>query len=119
MNYKLQPANPMRRVLSVILYSEVLVIGLAIPVMIMVSEVSASVAGIAGGAAALLALAGAMGLRKEHYLLGWLAQIGTLLLGFLTYGMILMGVMFAALWVITFVLGRRLDARAAGQPTTR
>ncbi|WP_051214996.1 DUF4233 domain-containing protein [Granulicoccus phenolivorans] len=117
MNLNLEPANPMRTPLSTVLFSEVLVVGLAIPVMIMVAHVSAPVAGVAGGVVALLALVAAGRLRKDHYLLGWITQIGVLLLGFLTYGMIIMGVMFAALWVISFVLGRRLDQRRAGQGT--
>lgn len=109
----LQPGNPMGRVLMVILIFETITIGLAIPVMIMVSEVSPVLAFVAGGAAAVLALVAAAMLRKPGigYVLGWAAQAAALALAFLTLGMLIMGVMFATLWVVCFVLGRRLEAQ--------
>ena len=38
-----------------------------------------------------------------------------LALAFLTLGMLIMGVMFATLWVVCFVLGRRLEAQHVRQ----
>ena len=55
----LTPGNPMRVVLLSILLFEVIVFGLAIPVMILVSDVPAADAALAGGGAALLALVAA------------------------------------------------------------
>lgn len=110
----LTPRNPMRVVLLSILLFEVIVYGLSVPVMILVSGVSAEAAGLLGGGAALLALAAA-GLfrRPAGYLFGWLAQPAGVLLGFLTGPMFFVGAMFLALWVITFILGKRLDGQAA------
>lgn len=108
----LSPRNPMRVVLLSVLFFEVLVFALAIPVMILVSGVHPLPAALLGSAAALLALLGAALLRKPPgYPIGWVTQLAGLLLGFLTPAMFVVGAMFAALWVVTFVLGKRLDAR--------
>ena len=110
----LTPRNPMRVVLLSVLFFEVVVFALAIPVMILVSHVDALPAALSGSGAALLALVGAGLLRKPiGYPVGWVAQLAGLLLGLLTPAMFVVGGMFAALWVVSFVLGRRLDARSA------
>ncbi len=114
----LSAKNPMRVVLLSLLIFEFILFGLAIPVMIMVSEVRPLAAGLCAGAAALLALAAAGLMRRPlGYPLGWLTQVVGLALGLLTPAMFIVGGLFLALWVITFILGRRLDeqgqARAA------
>jgi len=108
----LSTANPMRVVLQTVLIFEVIVFGLAIPGMILVSEVPAAVAvGFAGGAA-LLALAAAALLRSRvGYVLGWVVQCAGLALGFLVATMFIVGAVFAAVWVMSFVMGKRLDSR--------
>jgi hypothetical protein len=109
--------NPMRPVLLAVLIFEVVVFGLSVPVMIFVSNVSGSLAGLAGGAAALLALVAAGFLRSPiGYYLGWLTQLVGIALGFLTYGMFIVGIMFAGLWVLTFVLGLRLERNRGTSP---
>ena len=110
----LTPKNPMRvPLLSMVLF-EVIVFGLSVPVMILVSHVGALTAAVAGGGAALLALVSAALLRKPTgYLVGWVAQLVGILLGLLTPAMFVVGGMFAALWTVSFVLGKRLDARPA------
>ena len=108
----LAPDNPMRNVLLAVLIFEVVVFGLSIPVMILVSNVPALVAALAGGGAALLALVSAGLLRRPvGYYVGWVAQVAGIALGFLTPGMFVLGIMFAALWILTFVLGKRLEAQ--------
>ena len=109
----LSPTNPMRVVLLSILIFETVVFGLAIPVMILVTGVSGTVAGLLGGAACLLTLVAAGLLRRPvGYPVGWVAQLVGIAMGFLTPAMFVVGVMFAGLWVLSFVLGKRLDARA-------
>lgn len=111
----LSPTNPMGKVMMALLIFEVIVFGLAIPVMIMTADVPALIASLAGGAAALLALAASAMMRRPRvgYALGWLTQVVALALGFLTYGMFVMGAMFLTLWITCFVLGRRIeDVRA-------
>jgi len=110
----LRPGNPMRVVLLSILLFEIVVYGLAIPVMILVSDVPAAYAILLGGGAALLALVAAALLRRPAgYLVGWLTQPVGVVLGFLTSPMFFVGGMFLALWLITFILGKRLDGQAA------
>jgi Protein of unknown function (DUF4233) len=106
----LSPANPMRVVLMSILLFEVIAFGLAVPVMIVLSDVPALTAGLAGGAAALLALVAAGLMRRPvGYPLGWLTQLVAVGLGLLTSAMFLVGAMFLALWLVSFLLGKRLD----------
>jgi NhaP-type Na+/H+ and K+/H+ antiporter len=110
----LSPGNPMRAVLLAILIFEVIAFGLAVPVMILVSEVSLGLAVGLGGGAALLALVAAALLRgPAGYLVGWPVQLLGVLLGFLTPAMFFVGAMFLALWLLTFILGKRLDRAAA------
>lgn len=116
MSYALPNSNPMRVVLLTLLLFEVVVFGLAVPVMILVSGVPAGIAIAAGAAAAMLALLAAGLLRKPAgYLVGWITQPVGILLGLLTPAMYAIGAIFAGLWVLTFVLGRRLDAQAAAR----
>ena len=111
----LNRSNPMTKVLLSVVLFEVICAGLAIPVMITVDNVPAATAGLAGGGVCLLALAATATLRFPAigYPLGWLTQIGALALGFLTPGMWFVGGLFALLWVISFVLGKRLERLTA------
>ncbi len=110
----LTPRNPMRVVLLSVLLFEVIVFALAIPVMILISDVAPLPAALLGSGSAVLALVAAGLLRKPPgYPVGWIAQVAGLLLGLLTPSMFIVGGMFAALWVVSFVLGKRLDARSA------
>ena len=103
--------NPMRPVFLSILIFEVIIFGLAVPVMILVSGVPEGVAAGFGGGAALLALVGSGLMRRSvGYVVGWATQLVGVLLGLLTPAMYGVGGLFLALWVITFVLGRRLEA---------
>ncbi|GAA3569564.1 hypothetical protein GCM10022197_27350 [Microlunatus spumicola] len=112
--WTLTPRNPMRVVLLSALLFEFLLFGLSIPVMILVSDASPAPAALLGSGAAILALVAAGLLRKPvGYPVGWVAQVAGILLGFLTPAMFVVGAMFAALWVVSFVLGKRLDGRAA------
>ena len=113
----LSAGNPMRVVLMTVLIFEMIVFGLAIPVMIFISNVPAAAAAGFGGGAAVLALAAAGLLRSGvGYVLGWLTQLAGLALGFLTTLMFIVGMLLAAVWVLAFVLGKRLDSRMETSP---
>ncbi|MDX6322951.1 MAG: hypothetical protein QOF52_2809, partial [Propionibacteriaceae bacterium] len=104
----LAPGNPMRVVLLTMLIFEVILFGLAVPVMIFVSDVSGGVATALGGAGILLALVAAGLMRKPiGCYLGWLTQVVAVALGLVTPAMFAVGGMFGLLWVITFILGKR------------
>jgi hypothetical protein len=113
----LSAGNPMRVVLMTVLIFEMIVFGLAIPVMIFISNVPAAAAAGFGGGAAVLALV-ASGLLRSGvgYVLGWLTQLAGLALGFLTTLMFIVGTLLAAVWVLAFVLGKRLDSRMETSP---
>lgn len=113
----LSPSNPMRTVLLAVLVFELIVYGLSVPVMILVSQVHGLTAGLLGGGAGLLALISAALLRRPiGYVLGWVTQLVGIGLGFATPPMFVVGTVFAGLWVLTFVLGRRLDAGGRAAP---
>jgi hypothetical protein len=113
----LSTGNPMRVALVTVLIFEVIVFGLAIPVMIFISNVPAAAAvGFAGGAAVLAILAAGLLRFRVGYILGWAAQLAGLALGFLTATMFIVGALFAAVWVLSFVLGKRLDSRLETSP---
>lgn len=107
----LSAGNPMRSVLLSILIFEVIVFGLAVPVMIFVSELSVALAVALGGGAILLAVV-AVGLMRKPvgYVVGWLTQVVAVGLGLATSAMFAVGGLFVLLWVISFILGKRLDA---------
>jgi len=116
----LSPKNPMRVVLLAILAFEVIVFGLAVPVMVLLSAVPGLTAGVAGGGAALLALVTAGLMRRPlGYPLGWLTQLVGVGLGLLTSAMFIVGGMFFALWVLSFVLGKRLDEQGQARGAVR
>ena len=114
----LSARNPMRVVLLSVLIFEVIVFGLAVPVMIFNSNVALGIAvGFAGGAMVLALVAAGMLRKPAGYVLGWLTQIVAVALGALTPTMFVVGALFAGLWLFTFVLGKRLDAsRETGGP---
>jgi hypothetical protein len=109
--------NPMRVVLMTVLIFEVIVFGLAIPVMIFVSNVpAAAAAGFAGGAAVLALVAAGLLRSRVGYVLGWLVQLAGLALGLLTTSMFIVGAILAGVWLLAFVLGKRLDPRMETSP---
>lgn len=106
----LQPGNPMTKVLMSVVAFEVIVFALGAFVMIQISGRPVGLSlGAALGAAALALLATVMLRSRIGFLLGWLSQVVGIALGFLTPAMFAMGGLFAGLWVISFVLGRRLE----------
>ncbi len=110
--------NPMRMVLLSVLLFEVISFSLSILVMTRVSGLSWQRATVFTVAAVLLCLVSAALLGNQvGYLVGWLAQLAGIALGLLTPAMFLVGGGFFALWVITFILGKRLESTQSGQIT--
>ncbi len=110
MNWGLTAGNPMARVLAMTLVFQGVTHGLSIPGMIQVDNVDPLWAALSGGAASLLAFVASVRLTKPGgYLLGWLTQVAGLALGFGTPWMFLMGGIITLIYVIAFVLGRRLE----------
>src|SRR5512133_3022013 len=107
----------MRGVLMTVQIFEMVVVGLHIAGMSFIAGVPVVGAGAWGGAAAALPVVAAALLRSGvGYVLGWIAQLAGLALGLLTALMFIVGALFAAVWVLAFVLGKRLDSRMETSP---
>ncbi|GAA3747154.1 hypothetical protein HDA32_001476 [Spinactinospora alkalitolerans] len=104
----------MRTICAVVLAFEVIAIGLAVPVAIQLGGHSPALAGgVWGGlAAAALVLACLQRFRWAFYA-GWALQAALLASSVLVPGMVVIGVVFAGLWVAGVLLGRRTDAMKA------
>lgn len=108
---RLVATNPMNRALMAILVFQAICCGLAIPGMIQVSNTSVGLAFTLGGLALLLCLAAAGMLRRPiGWVLAWAAQAACVALGLMVDLMFAVGAMFLLLFVISFVLGKRLEA---------
>lgn len=105
----------MRVMCGAVLGFESVVLLLTVPVLIAISDVDVAPALVAGLGLAVLAVVAVAGLgRRYGYPLGHLVQAGAIALGFLTPVMFFLGAVFAALWVLAIVLGRRVEeAKAA------
>jgi len=93
---------------------QAIILGLSIPVMITVEDVSGPVATAIGGGLAVLCILVAGMLRKPWaYLVGHLIQVATIATGLLVPIMFFIGAMFLALWLGAYFLGRKIEADKA------
>jgi hypothetical protein len=106
----------MRSLASIVLAFEALVLALVTPVMISVANVKASTAIPLCLGLAVLAIVAAGLLRNQvGYILGWVIQVAAVGLGFVVPVMFVLGLGFAAFWVMAFVLGKRIDEAKKAQ----
>jgi Protein of unknown function (DUF4233) len=105
----------MRVMCGAVLGFETVILLLTIPVLIAVADVDATWAFVGGLGLAGLAVVAVASLRYAFgYWLGHAVQVGAVGLGFWVPVMFFLGTVFAALWVLALVLGRRVDeAKAA------
>jgi len=83
-------------------------------VLIGLSDLGAGLSlGIGTGLAAACVVAAGTMRRPLGFWLGHLIQVGTLALGFVVTSMFFLGVLFAALWFGSYVLGGRIDRERA------
>lgn len=114
---KLSARNPLRSTLLSVLAFEIVVFWLALAGMIRISGVPASTALIWVSVASVLAIIATFGLRAGWgYWFAWATQLAAVALGLLTPWMYLMGIIFALIWIMSFVLGRRLESRPHDRP---
>jgi hypothetical protein len=98
----------MRVIAASVLSFEVVIVVLAVPVAITLSDVDAAVAASVGGALAVLCIVAAGSLRRPWgYAAGWVVQGLIVLSGFVVTAMFFVGGLFAALWCIGLLVGRR------------
>jgi hypothetical protein len=112
-----------RAMCAAMLTLEAVVLALSVPVMISVEGVDTGLAVTLGiGLAVLCVLTAGLLSRPWAYVVGHALQVGVICLGFIVPAMFLIGAMFAALWVLAFLVGRRIEvdkarwAKEAGGP---
>ena len=106
--------SPRRMMCASVLGFQSIVLGLTTPVMIMVEDISTPVAlslGL-GLAAAALVIAGMLRFEWAYYL-GFALQLATLVLSVVVPLLIVLAVIFAALYTTAFVLGRKIEREQA------
>ena len=110
-----RPARSLRRTFAaMVLLGEMLVVGFATLVAKDLSGVRPGVALAVGGAVMLLCLVAAGLLRSPvGYALGWLVQVLLVVSGWWVHTMVVLGLVFAGLWLTALVQGRKMDALTA------
>ena len=102
--------SPRRSMCATILALEAITLGLSIPVMITIADVSTRTALVIGLGLMLACLLVAGMLRAEWaYWLGWLLQVAAVALGFIVPLMFGLGLVFAALWGAAYFVGLKIE----------
>jgi hypothetical protein len=100
----------MRKAMMSLLLLEMIAFALAIPMLTHLAGVSTTVAvTTAGGAAVLCLVAGGLFRTAAGYWLGWLAMLVGWALGILAPVMFFIAAIFSGLYVLSFVLGKKID----------
>lgn len=101
----------MSRVAATILSIEAIVVLLAIPVALNVSDVSTTAAWLAAGAVAVLCVAGAATVRRGRpgYVIGSVAQLAAVGVGFVVPAMFVLGGVFALMWFTLLRIGPEVE----------
>jgi hypothetical protein len=107
----------MSRIAATILSMEALIVLLAVPVAINLSDVSAGAAWAAAVAVVALCVAAAGTVRRGRagYVLGWIAQVLAVLAGFIVPVMFALGGIFALLWIVLMRIGPEVEAAQAAR----
>lgn len=102
----------MNRIAATILGMEALVVVLAVPVALNVAGVATAAGWVSAAVTALVCIGGAATVRSGRvgYVLGSLAQVGAVGMGFLIPIMFVLGGIFAVLWVVLLRLGPEVEA---------
>jgi Protein of unknown function (DUF4233) len=107
----------MRAMCASVLALESVILLLTAPTLVAVTDVEVAWALTAGLGLGLLAIVAAASLRAPFgYWLGHVVQVGAVAMGFLLPVMFFLGAVFAALWVLALVLGRRVEDAKAARP---
>lgn len=106
--------SPRRGMCAAIVSMEGLAVALAAPVMISIGGVSAGLA-LPLGLGFFVACIVVTGLlrRPWAYWLGWALQVVAIAMGFLIPVMFVVGVIFAVLWGMADILGRKIESERA------
>jgi hypothetical protein len=104
--------SPRQTMCASVLGFECIVLGLMTPVLITVEDVPKAVSLVIGLGLAVSAVLTAGLLRHEWaYYAGFAIQVAALAVGIVIPTMIVLGVIFGALWTTAYVLGKKIDAQ--------
>ena len=104
----------MKHMCAAMLSLQAIILVLLIPVLISIAEVEPAVGVAIGGGLAVACIFTAAMLRYDWaYFLGHAIQVATIATGFLVPVMFFIGLMFLALWLGAFFLGRKIAADKA------
>lgn len=106
----------MKRIASTILTFEAIVVLLAVPVAVNISNVATATAWMAAGALAFGCAVAAATLREGQlgYVLGSVMQVAAVASGFVVPAMFVLGGLFALMWFILMRIGPQVErAKAA------
>ncbi len=99
---------------AMMLATELLVVLLVALALLGLGTLPAAVALGGGGAlVVLIAVAAALSSRRIGIVLGWIAQVVLLSTFALDFAVGLVGLIFAAIWTYSMIVGRRIDRRTA------
>lgn len=108
--------SPRRMMCVAVLSFECIVLALSSIVLINIEDVSAPI-GLAIGlglAVAAIVVAGLLRLEWAYYA-GFALQVAALALGFVVPAMIVLGLVFGALWTTAYVLGLKIEREQAAR----
>ncbi|WP_129668066.1 DUF4233 domain-containing protein [Phytoactinopolyspora endophytica] len=105
----------MNRIASSILGIEMIVVLLAVPVAINLSDIPTTAGWLSAGLVALLCFVGAATVRRGRpgYVIGTAAQVGAVGTGFVIPTMFILGGIFALMWFMLLRLGPEVERRSA------
>lgn len=105
----------MRTLCSSVLLFEAIVLGLAIPVALALSDADGGTVVAVGLTLVVLCFvaAGLLGRGSAGLAVGWVVQVGAVLSGFVVPVMFFLGAVFGLLWFYAIQLGRKGDAATA------
>jgi len=106
--------SPRRGMCAAVLALEAITLGLTTPVMISISHVSTGVAlGVGLGLCVICFVLSGMLRRPWAYYAGWAVQVAAVGLGFVVGIMFVLGAIFALLWGMADLLGRKIERERA------
>ncbi|PSL06766.1 uncharacterized protein DUF4233 [Haloactinopolyspora alba] len=111
----------MSRIAATILVTEALVVLLAVPVAVNVSNVATATAWLVAGAIAAACVVGAGTVRRGRlgYVVGSVAQLAAVGTGFVVPAMFVLGGVFALMWFVLMRIGPEVErAQAARERNT-
>ena len=106
----------MKRLVTTVLIFEAIIVGLAVPVAVQIDHLrpgaAALAAGVTAGAAVIFAIL-ARPLLPATLIGGSVLQVFVIAAGVIVPVMYFLGAIFAALWIVGILLGRRIERPAA------